>query len=572
MSRIRKISIRRFRSIEQLDWVPRPGINAILGAGDLGKSTVLDAIAITLSSTRRDVFYDTDFHRLNVEVGFEISITVGDLPQELHDVDRYGDYLRGWNAATSSIVDEPEAGLEDVLTLRLAVGADLEGQWSLFSERTEDRDPRDLSLAHRALLAPVVLDHSPATHLRWARQSILQRLAEPQFAIRTLVARAARGLREQAREAGGDELTEVVDQVRRSARELGIRPAQDAQVLLDAFGIPGWNASLALHDNEGVPLRRLGTGSSRLLVAGLFHSRIAPSGIALVDEAELGLEPHRISRFLRLLGAGSEAGPQVFLTTHSPVVVRELRAQELAIAHLDPFLGVHEINNVADVHTELDIQALVRANAESFLAASVVVAEGATEVGLVRGLDHYWVSQGQDPLALAGISIANGGGVPQAASRATAYAKLGYRTILFMDDDRPLTDPEREPAEAAGVEVISWGGGNATENALFRGLSWPSVLLMLDIAAEVWGVTHLETCVRAASNGAHSLEACRAQDLPEHREVLALAAKQHGWFKRIDFGERVGQEVIGPGWGSAAPGLQATITRIYERTRSGQNG
>jgi hypothetical protein len=308
------------------------------------------------------------------------------------------------------------------------------------------------------------------------------------------------------------------------------------------------------------------------LVAGLFHSRIAPAGIALVDEAELGLEPHRIARFLRLLGAGSDTGPQVFLTTHSPVVVRELRAQELAIAHRDPVFGVHEINNVADVHTELDIQALVRANAESFLAAAVVVAEGATEIGLVRGLDHYWVSQGQDPLAMAGISIANGGGIPQAASRATAYAKLGYRTILFMDDDRPLTDAEREPVEEAGAIVISWGAGHATEQALFHGLSWPSVLLMLNIAAEIWDTAHLETCVRAVSNGDHSFDACRAQDLPGHRDILALAAKQHGWFKRIDFGERVGQEVIGPGRANATAGLQAIITEIYERTRSGQNG
>lgn len=569
MSRIRKISIRRFRGIEHLDWVPRPGLNAILGAGDLGKSTVLDAISIALSSTRREVFYDTDFHRLNVEEGFELSITVGELPQDVHDLDRYGDYLRGWNSATSSIVDEPEVDLEDVLTLRLSVGSDLEGQWSLFSERTEDRDLRDLSLAHRALLAPVVLDHSPATHLRWARHSILQRLAEPQFAIRTLVARAARGLREQAGESGGDELAEVLEQVRGKARELGVRPAQEAQILLDAFGIPGWNAPLALHDNEGVPLRRLGTGSSRLLVAGLFHSRIAPAGIALVNEAELGLEPHRIARFLRLLGAGSDTGPQVFLTTHSPVVVRELRAQELAIAHVDPVFRVHEINNVADVHTELDIQALVRANAESFLAAAVVVAEGATEIGLVRGLDHYWVSQGKDPLAMAGISIANGGGIPQAASRATAYAKLGYRTILLMDDDRPLTGPERESVEEAGATVISWGAGNATEQALFHGLSWPSVQLMLNIAAETWDAAHLETCVQAVSNGALSFDACRAQDLPGHRDILALAAKQNGWFKRIDFGERVGQEVVGPGWVNAAAGLQATITEIYERTRSG---
>lgn len=572
MSRIRHISIRRFRGIEQLDWAPRPGVNAILGAGDFGKSTILEAIALALSGTRREVFYDTDFYRLNAEAGFEIRVTLGELPAEVHDIDRYGDYLRGWDAAGSSIEDEPAAHLEDVLTLRLLVGADLEGQWSLHSDRTEGQDPRDLSLSHRALVAPVVLDQSPATHLRWARQSILQRLAEPQFSIRTLVARAARGLREQAGDADADaDVTAVVEQVKVRARELGIRPAQEAQVQLDAFGIPGWNASLALHDNEGVPLRRLGTGSSRLLVAGLFHSRLAPAGIALVDEAEFGLEPHRIARFLRLLGAGSDGGPQVFLTTHSPVVVRELRSHELAIAHVDSVFGTHEVTNVADTDTGLDAQALVRKNAESFLAAAVIVAEGPTEIGLVRGLDYFWIGQGQNPLALEGIAISNGEGVPQAASRATAFSKLGYRTLLLIDDDRPLTPAERAPVDQEGASVITWGNGQSTEDALFAGLGWPDVLALLDIAEQCWGETHLNHCLRSVSDGRLDLGTCRETDLPEHRGHLALASKRHDWFKRIDFGERVGQEVLGPGWQRATQSLQATVNAIYDWTRGGQD-
>ncbi|WP_442682181.1 ATP-dependent nuclease [Stenotrophomonas sp. JC08] len=556
-----------------MDWMPRPGLNAILGSGDFGKSTVLDAIALAMSSTRREVFYDTDFFRLDPAAGFEIFVTLGELPDELKDVDRYGDYLRGWNPLTREVEDEPGELLEDVLTLRLAVGEDLEGYWSLFSDRTAGQEPRDLSLPHRALIAPVVLDQSPVTHLRWARQSILQRLAEPQFSVRSLVARAARGLREQAADEEGvdAEVEAVVTQVNERARELGIRPAQDVQVLLDAFGIPGWNASLALHDNQGVPLRRLGTGSSRLLVAGLFHSRMAPAGIALVDEAEFGLEPHRIARFLRLLGAGDDGGPQVFLTTHSPVVVRELRATELAIAHCDPILGTHEITNVADTQTGMDTQALVRQNAESFLAASIIVAEGPTEIGLVRGLDYYWISQGQDPLALAGIAISNGNGIPQAAPRAAAYAKLGYRTALLMDDDRPLTAEERAPVDQEGVKVISWGAGHATEEALFNGLGWPDVLALVAIAEEIWGEGHLSQGTRNASGGVLNLAGCRVGDNPVARATLAAASKSQGWFKRIDFGERVGQEVVGPGYERATPELRATLEAIYWWTRSGQD-
>lgn len=557
MSRIRHLSIRRFRGISFLDWAPRAGINALLGVGDVGKSTVLDALGLAMSGTRREVFYDTDFHNLDADSGFEIKITLGELPPELHDLERYGEYLRGWDATTAQLHDEPAAALEDVLTLRLQVGVDLEGRWSLYSDRTQDQDPRDLISSHRALIAPIALgDQSPATHLRWSRHSILQRLATPQFAIRTLVAQAARSLRQQAEQVEDPAITEVLAQVQQRGQDLGIRNAQGAQVQLDAFGIPGWNASLALHDEEGVPLRRLGSGSARLLVAGLFQSRIAPDGIALIDEAEYGLEPHRIARLLRLLGAGTATGAQVFLTTHSPVVVRELRASELGIVQYDAVLEAHSIQAV-----DSRFQGTVRSHAEAFLSVAVLVCEGPTEVGLIRGLDDYWVSRGLEPLAFQSIAVADGQGIPQAGPRASAFAQLGYRTALLMDDDRPLTPDERAPVDAAGVRVVSWGMGQATENALFTGLAWADVLRLMAMAEDIYGRQALDLALRTHNNGL-TIEACLAEDQAEYRQALGLTAKQQGWFKRIDFGERVGREVVGPGVGRASAGLQATVAQI----------
>ncbi len=43
MPRIRHLAIRNFRSIKALDWSPAPGINCLIGPGDSGKSTILDA-------------------------------------------------------------------------------------------------------------------------------------------------------------------------------------------------------------------------------------------------------------------------------------------------------------------------------------------------------------------------------------------------------------------------------------------------------------------------------------------------------------------------------------------------
>lgn len=45
---IRRLTIERFRGIEGLVWHPSPGLNVLLGGGDVGKTTILEAIALLL--------------------------------------------------------------------------------------------------------------------------------------------------------------------------------------------------------------------------------------------------------------------------------------------------------------------------------------------------------------------------------------------------------------------------------------------------------------------------------------------------------------------------------------------
>lgn len=66
MARIRKIEITNFRGIQQLTWCPAPGINCLIGPGDSGKSTVLDAIDLCLGARRNVQFSDADFCGLDI--------------------------------------------------------------------------------------------------------------------------------------------------------------------------------------------------------------------------------------------------------------------------------------------------------------------------------------------------------------------------------------------------------------------------------------------------------------------------------------------------------------------------
>ena len=155
---IRKIEISNFRGIQKFSWCPRPGVNCLVGAGDSGKSSILDAIDLCLGPRRNLSVSDADFHLLNVETPIHIDTTLGELGDKLKSLDTYGLYLRGFDSTTGEISDEPEVGLETVLTVRLAVEADLEPTWSLLSERAlAEGQSRNLSWNDRVRLAPTRL-------------------------------------------------------------------------------------------------------------------------------------------------------------------------------------------------------------------------------------------------------------------------------------------------------------------------------------------------------------------------------------------------------------------------------
>ena len=66
------LNIERFRGIKALPWYPAAGVNVILGGGDVGKTTILDAIAILLAPTNATAVSDTDYYRRDIDAGFLI--------------------------------------------------------------------------------------------------------------------------------------------------------------------------------------------------------------------------------------------------------------------------------------------------------------------------------------------------------------------------------------------------------------------------------------------------------------------------------------------------------------------
>ena len=108
MARIRRIDIKNFRAIKELSWLPSAGTNCLIGPGDSGKSSLLDAVDLCLGARRNVQITDADFHKLDVETPIEISITIGELDDVLKSIDAYGMFFRGFDSATGLVEDEPE--------------------------------------------------------------------------------------------------------------------------------------------------------------------------------------------------------------------------------------------------------------------------------------------------------------------------------------------------------------------------------------------------------------------------------------------------------------------------------
>ncbi len=544
MAAIRQVEVRRFRGVREAIWAPLPGLNAIIGAGDTGKSTLLDAIELALAPRRNLTFSDADFWQLDVTEPVDIRVTIGDLPDALLDIDRYGVMHRGWHAATGVLSDEPGVGLEDVVTIRLTVDQDLEPRWSLYSDRADaDGTTREVPPAERKNLAPTRLGVYASHHLAWGNRSILNKLAEIPSGAGGALADAARKARAEFGTAALAQVQDALDIVHAVAEKAGILGALEATALLDAHGISFSGGTIALHDKEGVPLRNLGVGSSRLLIAGLQAAAGEASPFVIVDEVEHGLEPHRIIRLLHTLGS-KKATPtrQVFLTTHSAVVVRELSAAQIWRAADD---GSGQVI-MTRTDGSVDSQKTFRACAEAFLAPQVVVCEGPTEIGLLRGMDMHRDESDLPTLAAHGAALADGNGDSMIA-RACAFARLGYRTALLRDCDKPFTTDQLEALTAAGVTQFHWDAGLSTEQALCLSLPDGEIEKLVRIAIEENSKDKVNNHLRVQSA---TLDSDAFNTLigfgTAERKHLGAAAKKGGWFKNVTLGERVGREILAP--------------------------
>lgn len=531
--RIRRITIQNFRGIRELDWaVADKALFCLVGRGDSTKSTILEAVRRTFHPQWSLGFDDADFFRCDPANAIKIDIVIGALSGQFRDLEHYGHRLCGWNGLTSQQHAEPGEGLEDALRVRLAVGKDLEPSWRVVRDDQDEGTP--FKAVDRAKVAVNLIGALSDRHLTWSRGSLLAGLTETESLALSLAeaGRAAKAALEGRRKESLSGFDALASQVESTAKALGVNVNAEYKAHLDSDAINVHLGALALHDGD-MPLRQLGAGSKRMLTTGLQKQALGAQHVTLLDEVEIGLEPHRIARLIKHLKA--DTAGQYFITTHSPVVLRELTVEDLHIVHCQQGrIQIVAANKPAIAEC---VQGKIREGAEAFLAPKIVTCEGSTEVGFLRGLDDHWVARDMTSFAYRGVALFNAGGAGKIRAVADSLNQLSYRVSVLADSDSPenFSDEDALALSGSGVTVVCWDNAMSIEERVFADLPWIGVVDSFEaVCRDEVDPARIIDQVQTHYGPGFNRDRDTWIDHQPLRLALGRAAKECDWFKRQD--------------------------------------
>jgi putative ATP-dependent endonuclease of OLD family len=528
MSKIHTLEISNFRGLKSFSQVfGLKNFICLIGRGDSGKTTILDAISAVLSPSWNLSFYDTDFYEADVTNPITIETTLYDVPVQLLKESKFGLFIRGLDKNTSIIHDELDDHHIPALTIRLIVESDLEPKWYVVNGRQEGIEIRGTDRAtFNVFLVSEYLDR----HFSWNKGNPLYSLlrqGELEKEKRDIFIDAFREAKAKIDLSDFSHLENVVKRIKGSAQKLGI-DIGSATTTIDFKDIIVKDGRICLHENK-IPFRLKGKGSKRLISIAIQMELANNGGILLIDEIEQGLEPDRaqhVANYLKQNNAG-----QIFMTTHSSAVLVELDATDL----YKVIRGGASLLNLTG-----DLQGVVRKNPEAFFAERILVCEGLTEIGICRALNKFRMSAGKKNAALKGIRIANGSG-----STLTNYAiglkNAGFNVGLFCDSDVKKVNEQKLEMKNLGIDLFDTEDQLCIEDQIFKDLPWEGVKELVQYhikEKDKQSVLQSITSKYGQPLGNDWLD----QDNEQIRSAIAKAACITGneWFKRTDHGEFIG--------------------------------
>ncbi|MDY9918637.1 MAG: AAA family ATPase [Proteiniphilum sp.] len=334
MAKIHRLKIKNYRGIESFEHTfDGQSFICLIGRGDSGKTTILQAIAAILSPHWDYKFYDSDFHNENIENPIVIEADIIDIPFELLTETKYGLYKRILNSEgiISDDLSEEDDGCKDLLTVRLVVDKDLEPKWYVINKR-ERQDSIEIRAADRAKLNVFIISDYIDRHFVWGKgtplNALLRKNEEEINTDQIIVDVSRKAHRSIKQERIFESFDNILSNLQEEIQSLGM-PPDTMQALFDFKSLLLKEGNIALHDGMSIPYRLKGKGTKRLVSIAIQMELAKEGGIILIDEIEQGLEPDRAKFLVKKLKEINKG--QIFITTHSNNVLVELNYSDLLL-------------------------------------------------------------------------------------------------------------------------------------------------------------------------------------------------------------------------------------------------
>lgn len=486
--RVRRITIENFRGVAH-GVVDLPGHALLVGGNNVGKSTVCEALDLVLGTERlfrRPVVDEHDFHNGDYldkdgkQIVIRIEVVLLDLPEDIQR--KLFGRTRPWSEAKGDFID-----VEGVQP------ADLDGPGIVralpvvfmgwYDRKNDDFDGKSY-FAHPV---PAPTDEEP----RWPGEGLESFGREWKQVCGFIYLRTLRtGRRALSLERGslldtilrlGDngresmwedtvkrlkafdppvgsvpQLKAIRDQVReRMNRFIGLADGEDATAFF-ASDLTRENLREVIQffvrskgSAYAVPFHRLGTGSINTLVFALLTHiadlRGNASVIFAMEEPEIALPPHSQRRLTRYL---LKKMGQAIVTSHSPHVIDEFEVSQILAVDRDEN---HRLKSAPIPTVDIKFKA-VRQNklrlAEAILSRGVIVAEGATEAGVLvaasRALETLSPDGDYEPFDLTGITVFDAGAQGEVPKWAPVFASLRKGAFAFHDQPKVAWTQEQK--------------------------------------------------------------------------------------------------------------------------------
>lgn len=543
MAKIHTLKISNYKGIQKFEQAfGMTDFVCLIGRGDSGKTTILEAISLVLSPSWNLTFYDTDFFNGDITKSIEIEASLYDLHPKLLQDNTFGRYKRFLNTngeIIDNVLDEKLDNKYDILTIKLVVDKNLEPKWYVVNKR-ETQTSIEIRTNDRSSLNVFLISDYLDRHFSWNKGNPLYSLLKEEdisSGKTNVIIDAFRGVKEKIDPTSFMYLDGIVKKIQSAASGLGV-DITNTTTTIDFKDISFKDGRICLHEDK-VPFRQKGKGSKRLISIAIQTELANSGGILLIDEIEQGLEPDRAQHLAKTLK--NQNNGQVFITTHSRDVLVELKAENIFRI---------KKNGESLFSFDSSLQGCLRNNPEAFFSKRILVCEGATEVGICRAINEYRISNHKLSFSILGIGIVDGSG-SNFVKYCEDFKKVDIDTCAFCDSDDSAINLKKIQLKEKGILIVDCDKDYAIEQQIFNDLQWEGIVKLIAYAIDEKGETSITELVKTQF-GKDLPSDWKSKETEGIRVALGKAStlkkeKSNGdlidksWFKRIDHGMYLGE-------------------------------